>query len=81
MDIFLKLVLDQFLLYRLYDHRIILESDENKLTYSPLYKISAEKLETTKQYLLENLNKFFIKASQISFVAFIYFAKKPNGNL
>jgi hypothetical protein len=47
-NIFSKLVLDQFLLYRSYDHKIILELNKKKLTYSPLYKISAKELEVTK---------------------------------
>jgi hypothetical protein len=52
-----------------------------ELTYSPLYKINAEKLETTKQYLLENLNKSFIKANQAPFATPVFFVKKPNRNL
>jgi hypothetical protein len=75
-DIFSKLILDQFLLYRSYDYKIVLESDKKELTYSLLYKISAEELETTKQYLLENLDKGFIKTSQILFAAFIFFCQK-----
>jgi hypothetical protein len=81
MDIFSKLILDQFLLYRPYDYKIILELDEKEFIYSPLYKISIKKLETTKQYLLKNLNKSFIKTNQVLFVIFILFVKKPNRNL
>jgi hypothetical protein len=47
-NIFSKLILDQFLLYRLYDHKIILESDKKKLTYNLLYKISTKELEAIK---------------------------------
>jgi hypothetical protein len=36
MDIFLKLMLDQFLLYRPYDYKIVLESNKKIFTYSPL---------------------------------------------
>jgi hypothetical protein len=43
MDIFLKFALDQFLPYRPYDHKIILESNKKELTYNPLYKINVEK--------------------------------------
>jgi hypothetical protein len=50
-DIFSKLMSDQFLLYRPYDYKIILESDKKELIYSLLYKINTKKLETTKQYL------------------------------
>jgi hypothetical protein len=56
-------VLDQFLLYRSYDYKIILKSDKKELTYSLLYKISAKKLETIKQYPFENLYKSFVKTS------------------
>jgi hypothetical protein len=63
MDIFSKLVLDQFLLYRPYDYKIILELDKKKFIYSLLYKINTKKLETTKQYLLENPDKGFINTS------------------
>jgi hypothetical protein len=80
-DIFSKHILNQLLLYRPYDYKIVPESDKKELTYSPLYKISAENLETTKQYLLENLDKGFIKTSQILFAALILFVKKPNRNL
>jgi hypothetical protein len=48
MDILLKLILNQFLLYRSYDYKIILESDKKELIYSPLYKISTKKLEAMK---------------------------------
>jgi hypothetical protein len=41
-------MLDQFLLYRSYNHKIVFESDENKLTYSLLYKINTKELEATK---------------------------------
>jgi hypothetical protein len=80
-DIFSKLVLDQFLLYRSYDYKIVLESNKKELTYSPLYKISAKELEATKQYLLENLDKGFIEASQVPFAAPVLFVKKPNRSL
>jgi hypothetical protein len=56
-------VLDQFLLYRSYDHKIVLESDKKEFIYSLLYKINAKELKTTKQYLLKNLDKGFIEVS------------------
>ncbi len=48
--------------HRSYDYEITLEKD-NDLGYSPLYKITASELETIKQYLLDNLEKGFIKPS------------------
>jgi hypothetical protein len=47
MDIFSKAASDILPPHRSYDHKIILEK-ENTLTYSPLYKISLEELETLK---------------------------------
>jgi hypothetical protein len=46
-NIFLKKALDILPLYRLYNHKIILEA-KNNLGYSPLYKIIAKELEITK---------------------------------
>jgi hypothetical protein len=46
-DIFSKTVSDRLPPHRSYDHKIVLEK-ENTLTYSPLYKISLEELETLK---------------------------------
>jgi hypothetical protein len=56
-------VLDQLLLHRSYDYKIILESDKKELIYSPLYKINTKELETIKQYLLKNLDKGFIETN------------------
>jgi hypothetical protein len=46
-DIFSKIASDRLSPHRSYDHKIALEK-ENILTYSPLYKIFLEKLETLK---------------------------------
>jgi hypothetical protein len=40
-----------------------------------------DKLWAVKQYLVENLYKGFIKASQAPFTALILFIKKPNKGL
>jgi hypothetical protein len=64
----------------LYDHRIELTED-NKLSYSPLYKMIAEELEIVKQYLVDNLAKGFIEPSQALFTALVLFIAKPNGGL
>jgi hypothetical protein len=47
MDIFSKIASDRLPPHRSYDYKIVLEK-ENILTYSPLYKISLEELETLK---------------------------------
>jgi hypothetical protein len=66
--------------HRSYNHKIVLEA-KNNLGYSPLYKITAKELETTKQYLVDNLNKGFIAPSQSPFAALVLFVKKANGSL
>jgi hypothetical protein len=68
--------------HRPYDHKIQLEADgASSLHYSPLYKISAEELETVKKYLTDNLAKGFIEPSQAPFAAPVLFVKKPNSLL
>src|ERR1700721_161770 len=68
LDAFSKKASDILAPHRPYDHKIILES-ENKLGFSSLYKMTTEKLETCKKYLVENLYKGFIKPSQSPFAA------------
>ncbi len=79
-DVFSKEASDMLPPHHSYDHKIILEA-ENNLGYSPLYKITAKELETTKQYLVDNLNKGFIAPSQSLFTAPVLFVKKANGSL
>jgi hypothetical protein len=43
--------------------------------------MSAEELEVVKKYLVENLDKGFIKPSQALFAASVLFVKKPDGFL
>ena len=62
LDAFSKKASDILAPYRPYDYKIILES-ENKLGFSPLYKMTIKELETCKKYLVENLYKGFIKPS------------------
>ena len=49
--------------------------------YSPLYQQTAEELRELKRYLIENLDKGFIEASQAPFASPILFVQKPNGGL
>ena len=46
--------------HRLYDHKIEIEGDKNKLPRSRVYPISNYKLQKLKEYLDENLKKGFI---------------------
>ena len=59
---FFKSKLDKLFLHWLYNHKIELKGD-NTLKYSLLYKITIAKLKTVKKYLINNLDKGFIKAS------------------
>ena len=59
---FSKATSNILLLYYLYNYKIKLKANYN-LGYSPLYLQSIEKLLALKKYLLENLDKGFIKTS------------------
>jgi hypothetical protein len=73
-------MLDVLLPHRLYDHKIELEADHT-LSYRPLYSHTIEELIVLKKYLLENLNKGFIKSSQAPYLSLVLFVKKPNRGL
>ena len=77
---FSKEASDQLLPHHFYDHYIEL-TEKNSLGYSPLYKQSAEELEATKKYLMENLGKGFIVPSGAPFASPILFVCKANGGL
>ena len=79
-DIASKSASDTLLLYRPYNYKIELEG-ETELTTSPLYKIILEELEIIKQYLIDNLDKGFIEASQSPYRAPVLFIWKPTGGL
>ena len=66
--------------HRPYDHKIELEQ-ELLFGYTPLYRQSTEELKAVKQYLLDNLNRGFITASNYPFASPVLFVKKPNGSL
>ena len=81
-DIFSKTISNTFPFYRLYNHKIKIKPDkENTLGFSPLRQQSTTKLQATKQYIVENLHKGFIKPSQAPFALPILFTKKPNKGL
>lgn len=80
LDVFSKAASDILPPHRKYDHRIQLEA-ENTIGYHPLYRQSTEELKATKQYLLDNLDKGFIEASQAPFASPILFVKKSSGGL
>ena len=59
---FSKAALDILPPYYLYNYKIKLIGDNN-LKVSPLYSYLSKELKILKQYLVNNLNKEFIKAS------------------
>lgn len=79
-DMFSKAASDILPPHRSYDHKIKLIGD-NDLKFSPLYSHLSKELKILKQYLVDNLNKGFIEASQALFGAPVLFVKKPGGGL
>jgi predicted aspartyl protease len=79
-DVFSKSASDTLPPHRTYDHKIQLEG-ENTIGYHPLRRQSTEELLAIRQYLLENLDKGFIEASQAPFASPVLFVKKPSGGL
>ena len=71
-DVFFKQTANELFLHWLYDHKIVLES-EQKLEYTPLYNMSHEKLIAVKNYIEDNLQKDFIEVSQSSVASSILF--------
>ena len=65
---------------RPYDHKIEVDKD-GPLPRSRLYPMSQFKLEKTKEYLEENLQKGFITSSNAPYASPILFAQKANGDL
>ena len=63
LEAFLKVDSNTLPPYRSYDHKIELELGA-LLSYGPLYNQSSAELKAIKEYLLENLSKGFIIASQ-----------------
>ena len=62
------------------DHKIELTA-ENNLTIEPLRRLTDDQLTEVKKYILENLHKGFIEASNSPQAAPILFAKKADGSL
>jgi hypothetical protein len=79
-DVFSKKDSDELPPHRPVDHKIELTGD-GTLGYSPLYSMSTPELLALKKYLVDNLEKGFIEASQAPFSSPVLFAKKANGGL
>ncbi|EED14572.1 retrotransposon polyprotein, putative [Talaromyces stipitatus ATCC 10500] len=79
-DVFQKSKSDELPPPKPYDHKIELVK-EQELGYSPIYRLGREELEAAKEYIIDNLNKGFIVASQAPFASPILMAKKLGGGL
>ena len=79
LDVFFKQILNELVSHWFYDHKIELFV-KNNLSFSFLYKYSAEKLLIIKKYITENLHKNFIMFSQTFFITSILFVRKINKN-
>ena len=81
-DAFSKAASDSLPPRRPYDHKIQLtDGTTDDLSFTPLRHQTADELRAVKQYLIENLHKGFIEASQAPFAAPILFVKKHDGSL
>jgi hypothetical protein len=78
--VFSKSKLNKLPLHWLYNYKIELKGN-NTFGYSLLYKITIAELEIVKKYLINNLDKGFIKASQALYAASVLFVKKPDRSL
>jgi hypothetical protein len=78
--VFSKSKSDKLPSHWLYNHKIKLKNN-NTFKYSLLYKITTAKLKTVKKYLINNLDKGFIKASQALYTAPVLFVKKLDRSL
>ena len=79
-DVFSKVLANELPPHRSYDHKIQL-TEPLPRHYSPLYKQSTEELKATKDYLIDNLSKGWIEASQSPFASPVLFVRKASGAL
>lgn len=80
LKVFSKHESDKLPTHSTYDHRIEIPLDA-QLRTSPIYNMSTEELLVVKEYLIDNLKKGFIEASNSPFAAPVLFVKKANGGL
>ena len=77
---FLPSEADQLPPHRSFDHKIELEEGKQP-PWGPLYQMSGGELEVLKEWLEQNLEKGWIRASSSPAAAPVLFAKKPGGGL
>jgi len=79
-DVFSPKKADRLPPNRSYDHEIKLLPGKD-LPFGPLYLMSCEDLQTLREWLMENLEKGFIRPSASSVASPVLFVKKPGGGL
>ena len=80
LDVFSKKEANQLPPHRPYDHKVPLKPGSSP-PYQQMYGMSQAELQVAKQYIEENLDKGFIRASSSPAAAPILFVKKPGGGL
>ena len=78
--LFKKAVADVLPLHRQYDHKITVK-EGFMLPFGSIYSLSIPELKALREWLDENLNKGFIRASSSPVGAPILFVKKSDGSL
>jgi len=79
-DVFSPKKADRLPPHRSYDHDIKLLPGKD-LPFGPLYSMSREELKTLREWLMENLEKGFIRPSSSSVASPVLFVKNPGGGL
>ena len=79
-NVFDRSKVDKLLSHRLYNHKIIIEN-ENQLLRSRIYLMSENKLQKIKKYLEKNLKKEFISFSSTLYALSVLFVVKSNKSL
>jgi hypothetical protein len=80
-DAFSKKAADTLPQSRSFDHKLRFDGPEPSMTRAHLYKMSTPELEKMREYLIENLEKGFIKPSDSSYSSPVLFVKKKDGSL
>jgi hypothetical protein len=80
LDVFSRKNADELPEHSSYDHKIELMPGAT-LTYGPLYSMSENELKVLRKYLIEHLNKGFIRPSSSPVSSPVIFVKKPGGGL
>ena len=80
LDVFDRKKSDKLPLYRPFDYKIPLQEGKEP-PYSPLYSMFRDELQVVRNYLKENLQKGFIRASNSQASSPVLLIRKPGGGL